>query len=284
MRILVVLGIAILTLATPRADQTRYVSKVESVRIEVLATERGRPVVGLTAEDFEVKDNGVVQTVRLVDGDTTPVNVMIALDSSASLSTDRLERLRAAVQALVRKLRPDESAGLITFSHVVTQLQPMTLDRTLIDNALAKLYAWGDTALIDATAAGLSMTEEGSGRGLLVIFSDGVDTTSWQNAESVIRSAKRFETVLYAVSVAAPGRSAEFLRDVAAATGGKVFEVESNERLEGAFVEILDEFRQRYLLSYTPTGATKPGWHELNVRIKKRGVTVRARPGYFAAR
>jgi VWFA-related protein len=275
----VVLG---LTLAAPRAEQTRFTSKVESVRIEVLATEHGRPVAGLTANDFEVKDNGIVQTVRLVDADTAPINLMIALDASASLSADRLERIRGASQALVRNLRPDESAGVIAFSHVVTQLQPMTLDRALIDKAFASIYAWGDTALIDATTAALGVTEDAAGRGLLVLFSDGVDTASWQSADAVVRSARRLETTVYAVSVAAPGQSPEFLREVASATGGKVFEVESNERLEAAFVGILNEFRQRYLLSYTPSGPNKAGWHPIDVRVKKRGVTVRARPGYFA--
>ena len=262
-------------------EPTRFRARVESVRVDVLVTDRGRPVPGLTAEDFEVKDEGVVQSVRVVDADATPVNLMIALDSSASLSADRLDRLRAACRALVAKLRPDEPAGLLTFSHVVTQAQPRTVDRELLNKALSSVNAWGDTALIDATSAALSMTEEGAGRGLLVVFSDGVDTTSWQSAEAVIRSARRFETVLYAVSVAPPGRSPEFLRDVASATGGKVFEVESNDRLENAFVQILDEFRQRYLLAYTPTVA-KRGFHTLEVRVKRRGVTVRARPGYYA--
>ena len=282
MRSATAVAAAALLLATPHAEQTRFTTKVESVRVDVLVTDRGQPVPGLTASDFEVRDNGVVQTVRLVDADTTPVNLMIALDSSASLSVDRLDRLRAASRALVGTLRPDESAGLLTFSHVVTQLQAMTLDRTRLEKALTGVYAFGDTALIDATAAALSMTEEGAGRGLLVVFSDGVDTVSWQSAESVVRSAGRFETVLYAVSVATRGRSPEFLREVADVTGGKVFEVESNDRLEAAFVQILDEFRQRYLLSYTPTGVDKPGWHRLEVRVKKRGATVRARPGYLA--
>ena len=56
----------------------------------------------------------------------------------------------------------------------------------------------------------------------------------------------------------------------------------SNDRLEAAFVQILEEFRQRYLLSYSPTGVTKPGWHKIEVRVKRRGVTAQARPGYFA--
>ena len=88
--------------------------------------------------------------------------------------------------------------------------------------------------------------------------------------------------MVYGVAVTPEGGSPHFLRDVAEETGGKVLEVRSNDRLEAAFVQILEEFRQRYLLSYSPAGATKPGWHKIEVRVKRRGVTVKARPGYFA--
>ena len=115
-----------------------------------------------------------------------------------------------------------------------------------------------------------------------MIFSDGVDTTSWQSEELVLRSVKGFETVAYAVSAAEPGDAPRFLREVANTSGGKVFEVGANERLQSAFVQILNEFRQRYLLSYTPAGVAKPGWHKIEVRVKLRGVAARARAGYFA--
>lgn len=268
---------------TPDAGQVaRFTSKVESVRVDVLATAGSRPVAGLSAADFEVKDNGVRQAVALVSSDTAPVNVMIALDTSASLSRERLARLREASRALIHKLAPGEAAGLITFNHVIEVPQPMTHDRARIGKALDRVSASGGTSLVDAASLGLSLTEQGAGRGLLLVFSDGVDTTSWQTEDVVLRSAARSETVLYAVSVTPEGASPRFLRDIAAATGGKVLEVQSSDRLEAAFVQILAEFRQRYLLSYTPTGVEKPGWHKIEVRVKRRGVTARARPGYYA--
>ena len=268
--------------AHPGASQVRFTTKVESVRVDVLATSDGRPVQGLTAADFEVRDNGVVQKVSLVEGDTAAANVMLALDTSASLSERRLQQLRDASRALLSRLLPGEAAGLIAFSHVVTLVAEMTPDLPRLGRALDTVEPWGDTALIDASSLGLSLAEQGDGRGLLVIFSDGLDTSSWQSEDAVLRSAKGFETVAYAVSAAEPGQAPRFLRDLANATGGKVLEVSAGERLQSAFVEILDEFRQRYLLSYSPTGVSKPGWHEIEVRVKRRGVTAKARPGYFA--
>ena len=281
MRVWAGLAIAALT-SMPAAQQARFVTKVESVRVDVLATSGGRPVTDLAATDFEVRDNGVLQSAKLLSSDTVPVNVMIALDASASLSAERLERLRNASRALLGKLHPGESAGLITFSHVVRLVQSMTPDVKAVEAALGTVTPSGNTSLIDATSLGLSLGEPASGRGLLVVFSDGVDTASWQREEVVVKAARQFDTVLYAVAVTSPGRSPQFLRDVADATGGKVFEVQSNDRLEATFVQILEEFRQRYLLSYTPTGVSKPGWHKIEVRVKRRGVSTRARAGYFA--
>lgn len=268
--------------ATPSTQQVRFTSKVESVRVDVLATSGGRPVPGLTAADFEVRDNGVLQKVTLVEGDTAPINVMLALDASASLSEPRLEQLREANRALLSRLLPGESAGLITFSHVVRLVEAMTPDLGRVERALDTVSPFGDTALIDATSLGLSVAEQGDGRGLLVIFSDGVDTTSWQSGEVVLRSAKGFETVAYAVAAAPEGPAAGFLRDIVNTTGGKMLAVDASDRLQSAFVEILDEFRQRYLLSYSPAGVARPGWHRIEVRVRRQGVATRARAGYFA--
>lgn len=281
MKPVVAAAVALLSVA-PDADQARFKSNVESVRVDVLATAGARPVTDLTVNDFEIRDNGVVQKVSLIGADKVPVNVMLALDTSASLSAERFSRLRAASEALIDKLLPGESAGLITFSHVVTQRQALTTDLRRVTDALALVGLSGDTSLADAVSLGLSLGEQSSGRALLVVFSDGVDTFSWQPEALVLASARRAETVLYGVAVTPEGGSPRFLRDAADVTGGKVLEVRTNDRLEAAFVQILEEFRQRYLLSYSPTGVTKPGWHEIEVRIKRRGMNVRARPGYFA--
>jgi hypothetical protein len=72
-----------------------------------------------------------------------------------------------------------------------------------------------------------------------------------------------------------------FLRDLTETSGGRLMRGDGNENLGGVFVKILDEFRQRYVLTYTPTGVSEAGWHELTVRVKRRGANVRARPGYF---
>jgi VWFA-related protein len=75
---------------------------------------------------------------------------------------------------------------------------------------------------------------------------------------------------------------AEFLKELTDQTGGRLFSIESTKGLSAIFLEVLDEFRQRYLLSYSPAGVSRDGWHTLTVRVKGRSADVRARPGYLA--
>ena len=276
-------GLAVVACAASgAAAQRRFSSRVETVRVDALVTDDGRPVTGLTAADFEVRDNGVLQRVELVSTDTVPVSVMLALDTSASLTPPRLEALRVACRALLKNLRPGESAGLVTFSHTIRQPQAMSTDVQAVVEALARVEPDGSTALVDAVYSALSLTEDAPGRPLLVVFSDGTDTISLQQPRKVVRAARQFETVLYGVSAGGPPARDPFLRDVARATGGSVFNVGAGDSLERTFARVLDEFRQRYLLSFTPQGVTKGGWHTLDVRVKRRGASVRARPGYVS--
>jgi hypothetical protein len=86
--------------------------------------------------------------------------------------------------------------------------------------------------------------------------------------------------VVYGISVMSRVKP-EFLREITALTGGRLFEIEKTVNLAATFVSILDEFRHRYLVSYTPSGVVRGGWHKLEVRVKGRRVTVKARPGYL---
>jgi VWFA-related protein len=119
------------------------------------------------------------------------------------------------------------------------------------------------------------------GRNLLLVFSDGLDTASWLRPERVLDSAKRSDMVVYGVSSRGPEES-KFLEDLTELTGGDTLTIESTRDLSAAFLKILDEFRQRYLISYSPTGVAPDGWHRLDVRVKGRRLTVKSRTGYQA--
>ena len=250
------------------------------MRVDVLVTENGRPVQGLTPDDFEVLDNGVRQRVDLASFEQIPLNVVLALDMSASLQGLRLGHLQTAGKRVLDGLKPGDRAALVAFSHIVAPSQGLTENLDRVRAALDQAKGEGLTSLIDATHAGMLLGESDAGRSLLIVFSDGVDTSSWLTADAVLETARRGDVVVYGVEVGE--RRASFPRDLSETTGGRLFAIESTKDLSATFSRILEEFRMRYLVSYSPQGVAAGGWHRLEVRVKNRGVTVQARPGYFA--
>lgn len=267
--------------AGAEAQRPTFSSRMEAVRVDVGVTERNRPVAGLTAADFEIFDNGVRQEVALVATDELPLDVVLALDMSGSVEGDRLDDLRAASSAALAHLRPRDRAALITFNQRVSLPVALTSDVAAMRAALEETSE-GSTSMIDAAYAALAHADAGSGRALVIVLSDGVDTSSWLTAPSVIDTAKRLDVVLFGIS-AGQVRGANALEDLADASGGDLIRIESTKQMSAALGSLLEAFRQRYLLSFVPTGVTRGGWHTLEVRAKRRGMSVKARSGYFGS-
>ncbi len=278
---LVVVGVAILGTVAPAAQQATFSAKRESVRVDVLVTDRGKVVTGLDAGDFEIRDNGVVQTVDLVSFQQIPLNVFLAFDVSTSVSGERLTHLQTAGHALLDRLSKEDRSALLTFSHTVLLREELTGETERVRQALADVQPLGDTALVDGAYTAMMLDPLDGGRNLLLVFSDGLDTASWLTPQGVLESAKRSDFVVYGVSSRGPEDS-KFLDDLTELTGGATLKIESTRDLSASFLKILDEFRQRYLISYSPTGVAAGGYHRLEVRVKGRRVTVKSRAGYQA--
>jgi len=275
------LSLLLVPAAGVETQSPAFSAKVEAVRVDVLVTDKAQTVLGLRPEDFEILDNGVGQRVDLVSFDQIPLNVILAFDMSESVAGERLQQLREAGWAVVNGLKPPDQSALVTFSHLVSLRAALTKDVSAIRSALDTTESAGDTALVDGSYAAMMLGESDPGRALVIVFSDGVDTSSWLSADAVLDTAKRSDVVVYGVSVRSPAKP-EFLRDLSTFTGGRLFEIEKTANLGPTFLGILEEFRHRYLVSYTPRGVAKDGWHRLDVRIKNRKATVKARPGYLA--
>lgn len=261
-----------------RAQNPTFSTRIESVRVDAMVIDKGQPVLGLTARDFEIRDNGVVQQIDAISFDEVPLNVVLAFDMSESVAGERLMHLRTAGQAVLNGLKKPDQAALVMFESIIGLGSGLTSDLAAVRRALEDAAPEGNTSLVDGTYAAMIVGESDTGRPLIIAFSDGLDTSSWLSPEVVLDTARRSDVVVYGVAInqAKP----EFLNQIATLTGGRVFEVEKTANLPAVFSSILQEFRHRYLLSYTPRGVAKDGWHELTVRVK-RGV-VRARPGYLA--
>jgi Ca-activated chloride channel homolog len=247
----------------------------------VLVTENGRPVLGLKPTDFELLDNGVAQQIDHASFEQIPLNVILTLDMSDSVAGARLDHLRAAGRALLDALKKDERAALVTFSHVVMLGSDLTTDLKRVWAGIEAAEPSGGTGLVDASFASIMLGESDVGRSLVLVFSDGLDTASWLPPDGVLDVARRSDAVVYGIT-AGRVRRGDFLRDLSELTGGRLYEGESTGNLGSIFVGVLEEFRLRYLISYSPRGVSNAGWHRLEVRVKRRGVTVKARPGYLA--
>ena len=278
---LVAVLVAAAAFPAARPQNPTFSSKVEAVRLDVLVTQDGKPVQGLGAADFEILDNGVRQTVDIASFEQMPLNVVLTFDLSGSIVAERLGNLREASHVVVDGLKKDDQAALVMFNTGVRVSPGLTGDTGAVKAAIDLAEPSGETSLIDASFAGMMVAESDVGRGLVIVFSDGLDTSSWLQPKAVLDVAKRSDAVVYAVSAGLARRS-DFLGDLTDQTGGRLFQIESTHSLSAVFQEVLDEFRQRYLVSYSPAGVSKEGWHQLTVRVKGRNAIVRARPGYLA--
>lgn len=295
---------ALLSLAV--APQQTFRVNVNAVRVDVLVVDGNRPVGGLTAADFELWDAGVRQQIESVSFEDVPLSVMLALDASTSVRGQPLEHLKQAASAVAGLLAPGDRAALMTFSEEIDLPCQWTSDRAALQRAIARTEAGGATALHDAAYAALTLKDPQHARALVLVFSDGDDTSSWLSGQAVMDFARRSDAVIYGVGLrsAAHGTlgymvdfrsgipadvphvlpallTERFLPALAAETGGKYVEAERSDRLRETFVRIVSEFRSRYLLTYTATGVDAGGWHPIDVKVKNRRGKVIARRGYL---
>jgi VWFA-related protein len=269
--------VALLAAQLASAPQTTFKSGVEVVELDVSVTRGGVPVVGLTARDFALTDNGAAQEVASVTLEKLPLSVTMVLDTSQSVAGQRLQHLVQAGTGLAAALHPEDRAALVTFSHAVDLRVPMTGDLTAIRDALGAMNGSGATALRDAVHLALQLQPHDQTRPLMLVFTDGHDTASWLTEDAAIDSARRAGVVIHVVRV----ESDAFLDKLTQISGGRSWSATSDRQLQDLFTKALDEMRARYLLTYTPRGVRQPGWHELKVKLKNGSADVTARRGYF---
>jgi VWFA-related protein len=264
--------------AAQEREPPRFPIDVERVRVDVFVGRGEDPLAGLAAADFEVRDDGRLQEVRLVSAAETPVHAVLALDVSESVAGPRLDKLRAAAEGFLAQLGPADRATLITFSHELTLIGDAAGEPAALAGRLSDITSGGSTSLNDAMAAALVLADPDVGRGVVVVFSDGLDMLSWTPDQEVVQLARHAGAVVYAVSPDREGRT-DLLEALGGETGGRVFTPRVADDLRDSFLRILNEFRSRYLLEFEPS-SSKPGWHRLDVRVKGRRADVRARRGY----
>jgi VWFA-related protein len=256
-----------------------FEAAVEAVYIDVFVTVRNTPLRGLTVADFEVRDNGVRQQASLVPLDDVDLAGILVFDTSQSVRGPALAALKAAGRAFASGLAPRDQAALLTFGNEVRLRAPSSTDRERLRQALEGLQAGGTTRVHDALYVALE--RPWPGRPLIVLFTDGVDTSSWVQRKELLAAARESHALVY-VLVPAQGLEEEApLREVAEVTGGQLVALQDRNDLKATLLDILAAMKSRYLLSYEPRGVTRAGRHEISVRVKGRRADVRHRREYL---
>lgn len=301
------IAVVLIGVMAATAAQQRFRSGVDVVTVDVLITRDGRPVTGLTVADFELRDNGVRQRVQSAVVEDVPLDVLVALDTSASVAGDALRHLKEAAAATIALLTARDQAALLCFNESIKVWVPWTSDQQAMTAHIDAVQASGGTSLHDAAFAALTLASPRAGaRRLVLLFTDGQDTTGWLPGQNVIEAARRTESVVYGFGLRRsadadagyrldfrsglqprvpqmlpPALAESFVEKLPVETGGRYIEVEDSSKLRDAFVDILTESRRRYVLTYTPTGVAAGGWHQLKVSLTRSAGTVRARRGYI---
>jgi Ca-activated chloride channel family protein len=253
--------------------------------------QRGRAVMDLKVEDFELKIDGEVKPIGDFGRAETPVYIALLFDNSESLSEARELEKQAAVRFFQSVVRPIDRAAVYSISTVPVLAQPLTNDvQRLVRTVESFGQPDGATALFDSVAQAADYMRAVPGRKVLVLVSDGTDTVSDVQFEEAVNRVMRAECQVYVVQT----RQVEdpSLRDTVSEqrmfklseqSGGAVYTPQKVEDLDDAFAQISLDLSQQYLLGYYPQDGRKDKlFRFIGLRVKTRpGLRVRARKGFY---
>lgn len=284
--------LAIIAVAQPALHgQPTFRSTVRTVPIYATVIDSGgRLVPDLTQDDFTVFDNGKPAEVALFSSDPQPFTAVVMLDTSASM-TANLKLLNRAAEQFLLRLLPVDRAQVGAFNDKIQLSGTFTNDRDALIAALNDLYFGNPTRLNDAIAASLDALKSVDGRRVILVFTDGEDTSSRERFGTVLDRARDEEVMVYSIGLESEyfnglrtvrSRPSRDLRKISEETGGGYFELQQTDELGPAFGRVAQELRSQYLIGFTPS-ALDGKVHKLEVRTRKPGMTVRARKSFLAS-
>lgn len=296
----VVVPLLVLALAGPVvfARQTFY-ARTDLVHVPVIVTGRdGRPVSGLTAGDFEVREDGRAQQIQFFAagpvGGALPLHLGLLLDTSESMQSDLPDAARASIQ-FVNAVEESIDATLVDFDTVVRvgRFEPPSYPQ-LFERIRART-ASGMTALYDAIAVFLSGAAARPGQHVLVLYTDGGDSNSTVTFGRVIDMVRLAGNVIvyaigYLENQGSLVRVEQQMRltQLARESGGDAYFPTSAKQMAGIYDRIRAELSARYTLGYVPTNPSADGrFRKLRVSLRRtagNGTTIRARTGYYGPR
>lgn len=274
-------------------DVTLHVD-VKLVNIFVNVTDAHGAIVGqLTKDDFAIAEDGRPQDIAIFERQSEqPLNLTLAVDTSASVYKDRGLEQEAAKRFVHVLMRPQDEMSVIEFSTFVTQMTRFTNKVAEIDRGIDHMHGEGGTALYDSIYLASKDLGPKQGRKVLVLVSDGGDTVKSTTYAQALEQALRNEVMIYSIIdvpiEASAGRDLggeHALITLSEQTGGKSFYADSHG-LDKAFEQVSDDLRTQYLLGYYPHNQ-EPGlnFHRLRVTVPRAAAeafNIRYKTGYYA--
>jgi Ca-activated chloride channel family protein len=255
----------------------------------------GAPVADLTKTDFQVFEDGVPQTISVFDRESEmPLTIALEVDTSLSTMRDFKLEISSAKKFVHSIMRPVDHLAVFGVSESIDRVTSFTSDVHRIDHGIESLQIGAGTSLYDAIFLGSEELMGRDGRKVMVLITDGGDTTSKADYQSALRRAQQAEAIVYSIIVvpiaADAGRNLggeHALIQISKDTGGKHYYAESVAELDTAFRQISDELRTQYLIGYyTNRPVSDSPFRRIQVQVTKSvpevaAYQVRHRAGYY---
>jgi VWFA-related protein len=275
-----------------REDQQAPIFRagVQTVALYATVTDQsGRLVPDLEQKDFDIYDNGKLQTITVFKSDVQPVTVLLTLDTSGSM-TMNLEHLKDAAEAFVIRLLPFDHGRITNFDDKIVTSPVFTSNRDDLVRYIHEDVGYGNgTRLWDAVNDSMSKLATVQGRRVVLLFTDGDDEGSRDSTlDSVTKRAESEDFMIYSIGfeshiLGVTTHPDKGIRRLADATGGGWFELSKADDLNSTFTRVADELHRQYVLGFAP--AVLDGkLHQVEVRVRQPGMKARARKSYLASR
>jgi Ca-activated chloride channel family protein len=286
----------------PRSPTFRSGSALVALNVSVQDA-GAKYVGGLLPADFAVYEDGVKQDVRFFESSTVPVDLIVLIDSSSSMS-DKIQVVHEAAAGFLNTLRPGDRGAVVSFANSVDVLQALTSDRALLDRAVHGIVAHGATALNNAVYISLKQfgrsarQDADPRRQAIIVLSDGEDTSSLVTFDDVLGLARKMGVNIYTVLLQSPysaqqasttgarryfSESDYAMKTLARETGAQAFFPVPAD-LKRVYGSIATDLANQYSIGYIPANGRPDGrFRRVIVQIVTRpGLRSRTRPGYTA--
>ena len=273
------------------SDTVRVTSNLVPIPASVVDP-KGFAIIGLKLEDFELLVDGQVKSISDMTRAETSVRLAMLFDNSGSLDMAREFEKQAAMHFFRRVMRPSDEAAIYSVESESYLAQPLTNDVGRLERTIESFgRPEGSTSLFDAIIDAAAYLRPYNSRRVLVIVSDGVETTSRNDFETTIQRVLADDCQIFIVqtglydganlrALAAERR----MEQLAGQTGGAVYIPKTTNELDMAFQQIAADLAHQYVLSYYPGDERRDGrFHVIDLRVRSRkDVRVRARKGYYS--